>query len=277
MRASFGASPAGGRTMTDGRRAPCRCGAARIGRSAADGTSPCASPLSPCRSPRSLHSRPRPGAPGRQPATVDDYVCTFSGDCGDQNARAGPGRRGPARGRGISATRGFALSRPDSPTRRAPARQSGAAPPRAAHNLAAPPGASAVPAAGPGQRVNLRLNFETGSANLTAAARAQAQVFARSLLMPQLRNMRFLIEGHTDSVGAPHPQHRSVAAPRPDARRLPRRCRRRPRPAGGARLRPRPASAEPALNRRREPARRGGAHFLGRPRPDRPAPSPAPG
>jgi outer membrane protein OmpA-like peptidoglycan-associated protein len=72
---------------------------------------------------------------------------------------------------------------------------------RGSPSPAVPAGASAVPPAGPGQRVNLRLSFETGSAILNAAARAQAQVFARSLLMPQLSAMRFLIEGHTDSVG----------------------------------------------------------------------------
>jgi OOP family OmpA-OmpF porin len=140
-------------------------------------------------------------------ATVEDYVCTFSGDCGDPNAADGqtdaPDATAGPRPR-ISATRGFALSRPDSAgdTRRPARRPSNPAPRhRVAHNLAAPAGSSAVPAAGPGQRVNLRLNFETGSANLTPAARAQAQVFARSLLMPQLSRMRFLIEGHTDSVG----------------------------------------------------------------------------
>jgi outer membrane protein OmpA-like peptidoglycan-associated protein len=141
-----------------------------------------------------------PAAAGAQdePATVDDYVCTFSGECGDRNAAEDQSEAAGPRPR-ISATRGFALSRPDSPSE---ARRANPAPRRrAAHNLAASPGASSVPPAGPGQRVNLRLNFETGSANLTAAARTQALVFARSLLMPQLRNMRFLIEGHTDSVG----------------------------------------------------------------------------
>lgn len=142
------------------------------------------------------------------PATVEDYVCTFSGDCGDQNqaeersegTSALPGR--------ITATRGFALSRPDAPADEArrpssPRRTNPAPRQRAPHNLAEPvaSSSSAAPAAGPGQRVNLRLNFVTGSAALTPAARAQAEVFARSLMMPQLRSMRFLIEGHTDSVG----------------------------------------------------------------------------
>jgi outer membrane protein OmpA-like peptidoglycan-associated protein len=139
------------------------------------------------------------------PASVEDYVCTFSGDCGEQEQAEEQPQSGQ-QGR-LTATRGFALSRPDSPSSetRAPSttRRTNPAPrQRRANNLASPsPSSSSVPAAGPGQRVNLRLTFVTGSAALTPAARAQAEIFARSLLMPQLRNMRFLIEGHTDSVG----------------------------------------------------------------------------
>jgi OOP family OmpA-OmpF porin len=145
-----------------------------------------------------LIALPAPALAQEAPTTVEDYVCTFSGDCGEQDATEEAQSTGP-RPR-ISATRGFALSRPDAPAevRRRP---NPAPRRRAPHNLAATPGSSPVPAAGAGQRVNLRLNFETGSANLTAAARAQAQVFARALSMPQLSTMRFLIEGHTDSVG----------------------------------------------------------------------------
>ena len=133
-----------------------------------------------------------------QPATADDYVCTFSGDCGDDEATqaeapaAGPQPR-------VTATRGFSLSRPDPPAARTGQRRTNPAPrQRRARNLAA---SSPAPAQAPGQRVNLRLTFETGSANLTPGARAQAEAFAQALLRPQLRNMRFLIEGHTDSVG----------------------------------------------------------------------------
>jgi len=138
-----------------------------------------------------------------QPPTADDYVCTFSGECGDNatqaednDATTGPRPR-------ISVTRGFALSRPDNAGDSTAARRPNPAPrQRAPRNLAArPPGASAVPAAGPGQRVILRINFETGSARLAAGARAQADAFAQALLRPQLRNMHFQIEGHTDSVG----------------------------------------------------------------------------
>ena len=135
-----------------------------------------------------------------QPATADDYVCTFSGDCGDDNATQDEDANAGPRP-GITATRGFSLSRPDAAGERAspPTRRTNPAPrQRRARNLAA---SSPAAAQSPGQRVNLRLTFDTGSANLTPAARAQAEAFASALLRPQLRNMRFLIEGHTDSVG----------------------------------------------------------------------------
>jgi outer membrane protein OmpA-like peptidoglycan-associated protein len=142
-----------------------------------------------------------PGQPPAQnavpPPTADDYVCTFSGDCGDNQAQETNERPH------LSATRGFALSRPDNGDDHAAARRSNPAPrQRAPRNLAAPvPGSSAAPAAGPGQRVILRINFETGSAKLAPGARSQADAFAQALLRPQLRNMHFMIEGHTDSVG----------------------------------------------------------------------------
>lgn len=124
------------------------------------------------------------------PATVDDYVCQFSGECPDDAAPDANGDR-PR----ISATRGFALSGAGVPssTRR----------PRGTARVAGATQATAPRRpVGPGQRMNLRLGFETGSATLTTAARAQAQVFAQSLLRPQLANLRFMIEGHTDSVGS---------------------------------------------------------------------------
>ena len=135
------------------------------------------------------------------PPTADDYVCTFSGDCGDNATQAEDATTGP-RPR-ISVTRGFALSRPDSPGDNTAARRQSPAPrQRAPRNLAArTPGSSSVPPAGPGQRIILRINFETGSAKLAPGARSQADAFAQALLRPQLRNMHFMIEGHTDSVG----------------------------------------------------------------------------
>jgi outer membrane protein OmpA-like peptidoglycan-associated protein len=136
------------------------------------------------------------------PPTADDYVCTFSGDCGDNATQPEDAATGP-RPR-ISATRGFALSAPESGGDQTNARRPNPAPRRhAPRNLAAPAaGTSSVPAAaGPGQRVILRITFETGSAKLATGARSQADAFAQALLRPQLRNMHFVIEGHTDSVG----------------------------------------------------------------------------
>ncbi|MFL6862523.1 MAG: OmpA family protein [Allosphingosinicella sp.] len=147
---------------------------------------------------------PAPAASPQAP-TVDDYVCTFSGDCG-QNAADNPDPNAP-RPR-ITATRGFALSGPEQGA--APQRRVGRPTlHRTARNLATSSSSSSSsssaaappPAAGPGQRINLAVTFVTGSAELTPAARAAAQVFAESLLRPQLANMRFEINGHTDAVG----------------------------------------------------------------------------
>ncbi len=141
------------------------------------------------------------------PASADDYVCAFSGECGDDNAtepaeEAAPTGPGPR----ISATRGFAISttnttprasvaRPRRPAASAGARQGAAGPRRFSFAVAQAPGAR-------NQRVNLSLNFPTGSASLTPAATAQARTFGQALMMPQLANMRFRIEGHTDAVGS---------------------------------------------------------------------------
>jgi len=134
------------------------------------------------------------GAQDEPPASAEDYVCEFTGECPEEAEPEADANGDRPR---VSASRGFALSGSSSSSGRAstPPRQNAA--PRRPRR---PQAAARRP--GPGQRVNLRLTFDTGSANLTAGARAQAQVFAQSLLRPQLRNMRFQIEGHTDAVGA---------------------------------------------------------------------------
>lgn len=143
---------------------------------------------------------------GQPPASADDYVCAFSGQCADEAAdepaeetTAGPRPR-------LSATRGFAVSTNRGPSRATPsrprrpsagnsARQGAAAPRRFAFAVSQPAGAR-------NQRVNLSLNFPTGSAALTPQAQAQARSFGNALMMPQLATMRFRIEGHTDGVGS---------------------------------------------------------------------------
>jgi len=131
------------------------------------------------------------------PQTAQDYVCALTGECADQPAEATPEATEPGNAR-ITATRGFALSRP-APRANTPAAPR-AAPRSGNRQVAAARPRPAAPA-GPGQRINLRLSFESGSARLTPAAEAQARVFAQSLQLPQLVNMHFRIEGHTDSVG----------------------------------------------------------------------------
>jgi outer membrane protein OmpA-like peptidoglycan-associated protein len=130
------------------------------------------------------------GAQDDPPASAEDYVCAFAGTCDEEAADETAAPEGRPR---ISATRGFSLGTPPStrrPRSTAPQRR----------------GARAVtqrrPAAAAGQRVNLRLSFETGSARLTPTAAEQARVFGRALMLPQLVNMRFRIEGHTDAVGS---------------------------------------------------------------------------
>ncbi len=48
---------------------------------------------------------------------------------------------------------------------------------------------------------DLLIGFELNSDRLNSDAKAEAAVFARALNMPQLKNKRFVITGHTDSSG----------------------------------------------------------------------------
>ncbi|WP_315759960.1 OmpA family protein [Sphingomonas sp. Y38-1Y] len=166
--------------------------------------------------------------------SVESYLCTFAGKCGDQAAepeaetRAAPETRGfriarpGARQETTAApeTRGFRVARPG-------VRQTTPAPetkgfrvanPVAARPVAAPvgtrrsvavarpasrpmaPRAVAAPAANSG-RADLSIGFELGSDRMTSAGVAKARIFAQSLMLPELSSKRFAIEGHTDSSG----------------------------------------------------------------------------
>ena len=137
------------------------------------------------------------------PASADDYVCAFAGDCADEAADE-PAEEAATTGSRprLSATRGFAISTSTPPrattTRPRRPATTGARPTRPARFALS---ATQAPGAR-NQRVNLSLSFPTGSAALTAAAAAQARTFGQALLMPQLATMRFRIEGHTDGVGS---------------------------------------------------------------------------
>lgn len=48
---------------------------------------------------------------------------------------------------------------------------------------------------------DLRVTFQYGSANLTTAAKANLDEFARALKDPKLEGSQFVVEGHTDGIG----------------------------------------------------------------------------
>ncbi|HEX8444285.1 MAG TPA: OmpA family protein [Allosphingosinicella sp.] len=144
--------------------------------------------------------------------SAEDYVCALTDDCettADTPAEAAPTTGVKPR---TSATRGFSLSRPGAkPTAKAaapaPSRSTASSPARtagkpqpvktASANRPKPATTKAV-----ARRVDLRLSFELGSAELTAQAREEAKVFAQALQMPSLQSKRFVIEGHTDAQGS---------------------------------------------------------------------------
>jgi outer membrane protein OmpA-like peptidoglycan-associated protein len=142
--------------------------------------------------------------------TVDDYICAFAGKCATQKE--------PEESIEAPETRGFRLIRPTSgpkagrPQASAGARAGSAGTAVAARQESRPAAQSrprrtastaianrAIRAAT--NRVDLRLTFELASATLTPRAREDARIFGESLLHPELAGKRFLIEGHTDSIG----------------------------------------------------------------------------
>jgi outer membrane protein OmpA-like peptidoglycan-associated protein len=149
--------------------------------------------------------------------TVEDYLCAFAGECGDEPKDEGPEisrngpelggasvyRRPPAAAKAATAT---AARRPSSPavasivSRRPIAASPAGGPRQVARNVGR--GSSYVTRRGiSAGRADLMLTFELASANLTAEAMREAEVFARSVQLPVLAAKRFVIEGHTDSIG----------------------------------------------------------------------------
>jgi outer membrane protein OmpA-like peptidoglycan-associated protein len=85
--------------------------------------------------------------------------------------------------------------------------------PSSAHPVSATPTNEAATHTAPGVRdeaatqdsgpsINLTVNFPTGSADLTPAARASLDNLGKALASSELANFRFRIEGHTDNVGS---------------------------------------------------------------------------
>ena len=158
--------------------------------------------------PTALNAQERPTR------SVEDYLCAFAGKCSGPDETAETTKEAPE-------TKGFRLIRPTAEKAGAAAQPSVAA--RAPSASASAPKSVRAPAAKPvrrkapayastskpkskasqaaERRYDLRLSFELGSADLTTQAREEAKVFAQSLLRPELADKRFLIEGHTDSIG----------------------------------------------------------------------------
>ncbi len=154
--------------------------------------------------------------------SVESYLCTFAGKCG-------AGADLPAATRAAPNTKGFRLARPASATEASNVAAKGAASASASQArgvvrspvqsqrhygqatrrssyVAATPVPDAVGGGAAGMkrpRADLMIGFERNSAQLTAEGTRAAQVFAQSLLMPELSGKRFLIEGHTDLRGGP--------------------------------------------------------------------------
>jgi outer membrane protein OmpA-like peptidoglycan-associated protein len=99
-------------------------------------------------------------------------------------------------------TRGIKLGGSAAPQAPAPARPVSAtasgAP--AVHTAPRVRDEAATPDSGPS--INLTVNFPTGSAELTPAARASLDNLGKALASSDLANFRFRIEGHTDNVGS---------------------------------------------------------------------------
>ena len=149
-------------------------------------------------------------APAARTPTVEGYLCTFAGKCDgatpDRVTRDAPDTRGFRLARpGEGSEASSATPAPVARTQRRPARgavaersgRSGRSVGTRAYAAAAAPTANP----GSGRRADLMIGFELNSDRLTPQGEAAAQVFAKSLLMPELQGHRFRIEGHTDERG----------------------------------------------------------------------------
>jgi OOP family OmpA-OmpF porin len=151
-------------------------------------------------------------ASAQQPAqcAADDYVCIFTGQSADEeldevadapNVKGfefvRPSSTGASAPPRAQARRGTLSSRETRTATPAPA-------PRRMRNgpLARRPTRQASSATvSAGDRADLRLTFELGSATMTSEAEQRARDFARQLQDPRLASLRFRIEGHTDNIG----------------------------------------------------------------------------
>lgn len=152
------------------------------------------------------------GQETRARPTVEGYLCSLAGKC-DVADEPLPTRDAPeTRGFRLARSAGAAATKSSTAGAVAPRRRAASAVAKApvssgkrrgyaaaAVNPAATGGVAMTPGGRP--RADLMIGFELNSDRLTAEGRDAASVFARALMMPELRGKRFLIEGHTDERG----------------------------------------------------------------------------
>jgi OmpA-OmpF porin, OOP family len=127
----------------------------------------------------------------------DQIICQLSGDC----AKATEATRDKPDSRGFSIARPTARPAPTATTVPLPSRTGTAPAARVRTQTAQPSSGARFTVPRPAGRADLMMTFQTGSAELTEQAKANAQQFILALSAPQLAGMKFAIEGHTDSVG----------------------------------------------------------------------------
>ncbi|HQS68973.1 MAG: hypothetical protein B7Y36_07995 [Novosphingobium sp. 28-62-57] len=123
-------------------------------------------------------------------------VCELTGDCEDDTA--GLATRTKPKDRGFKIYTDKADSKPKVPP--AP----GYAAPKTRTTMAASGAKAAItPRKAPVQagRSTLSINFASGSSAIASASRAQAQMLLSALKNPATAANRFIVAGHTDSVG----------------------------------------------------------------------------
>jgi OmpA-OmpF porin, OOP family len=102
----------------------------------------------------------------------------------------------------LGATRGIRLGGGTAPQATSSARPVTATPTTEAATHTAPNLRDEAATQDSGPSINLTVNFPTGSADLTPAARASLDNLGKALASSELENFRFRIEGHTDNVGS---------------------------------------------------------------------------
>lgn len=141
---------------------------------------------------------------------VASFVCSVAGECDEDEAvddvplKDAPDTRGfrvargavqaAAAGPNLRVSRGVGVRAASTGSMRRTARFGGNGTRRFA--------ASRTPVTVGAARTDLMLTFDYNSASMTRAAEARARGFAQALMMPELRDKRFVIEGHTDARGA---------------------------------------------------------------------------